>query len=104
MQAPEEPPRDSPIPHTPSRALRRSLFVVLCLGVFDELALLVMEGPRVHGTDFNTSGRSELGLFCGFGMLLWCIMFRKAEKCLGKIGCFIALVALLLPAIQPAIN
>jgi hypothetical protein len=82
MQAHEEPPRDSPIPHT----------------------LLVVEGQRVHGIDFNTSGRSELGLFCGFGMLLWCITFRKAEKYLGKIGWFIALVALLLPAFQPAIN
>jgi hypothetical protein len=104
MEAPEEPPHDLPIPHRPSRALRRSLFVVLCLGVFDEFALLAMEGPNMHGMDFNTSGRSELGFFCGFGMLLWCITFRKAEKYLGRIGWFIALIALLLPGIAPAIN
>jgi hypothetical protein len=82
-----------------SRAARRTLFVVFCLGVIAEAALLSEADPRQ-----DTTGRFEVGLFTGCGMLLWCLTFGKAERELTSIGWLIVFVAFLLAVFLPAID
>jgi hypothetical protein len=81
------------------RAARRTIFAVFCLGVVVEVVLLSVADPRQDMT-----GRREVGLFCGIGMLIWCLAFRKMEEGLASIGWLIAVLAIFLAGFVPARN
>jgi hypothetical protein len=78
--------------------------VALCIGVF--LSLLLE--PHAYPLPVHHSIKVDLfyptvGGWSGFGMLIWCIAFRKTEKALTLFGWIVAIVGIFIDPWTPAI-
>ena len=57
--------------------------------------------PPPKGTDVIYA---PLGICSGFGMLAWCVAFRRVEPILARIGWFASAVGILIAFYLPAIT
>jgi hypothetical protein len=86
------------------KVFRRVLYLVLCIGVFLSLLLEPHAYPLpIHHPIKVDLFYPDLGGFLGFGMLIWCITFRKSEKVFTLFGWIVAIIGICIVPWTPAI-
>lgn len=97
------------------KILQLIIFAALCAGIIAAVLLAPREGPHdpflppsyypclapPEGTDVIYA---PLGIGCGFGMMAWCVAFRRAEPMLARIGWFAAAIGIFFAPYLPPIT
>jgi hypothetical protein len=86
------------------KAFRRALFVLPCVGILVAFYLSQTAYPahymlsywKVHHEEIERydDRQTLIGLSSGAAMLLWCMVFRKEERLLSRVGWFLAVVGI----------
>jgi hypothetical protein len=86
------------------KAIRRTLFALPCIGILVTFYLMWTAVPytvgwlRIHHREIEQYDDRQilLGLCSGAAMSLWCIVFRKQERLLTKVGFLLAILGVIL--------
>jgi hypothetical protein len=97
------------------KIVRLALYVVLCVGIGLAVIWSPRSGPHdpfLPPSDYPYLPPPEgtdvlfmpLGLGCGFGMLAWCVAFRRVEPRLARFGWFAAAIGIFFALYLPPIT